>query len=142
MASRNVEKLRAIHTDFNRNDIDAVTREIPDDLTYVDHGRGLTLRSRKEFSHWLTSWKQAFSDAHLADIEYIDGGDVVVAQFQGQGTNDGQFGPFPATRRRIDFPLCEVWHFDANGRIIRGENYYDQMSILTQLGHIQKPAAA
>ena len=38
--------------------------------------------------------------------------------------------------------FCEVWHFDKEGQMVSGNGYYDQYTLLTQLGHIQPLAAA
>jgi hypothetical protein len=59
---------------------------------------------------------------------------MVVARFTGEGTNDGALGGFPATGRQWTLPICEMWHFDADGSVVGGEIYYDQVSLLTQLG--------
>jgi hypothetical protein len=45
----------------------------------------------------------------------------------------------PATGRRMDLPFCEVARYDAEGRIVQGEVYYDLMSMMVQLGHVQPP---
>jgi hypothetical protein len=49
---------------------------------------------------------------------------MVVARFTGQGTNDGPLGPFPATGKEWTLPICELWHFDADGRVVGGGIYY------------------
>ena len=67
------------------------------------------------------------------DARYTDAGDSVVARFTARGTNDGPLGPFPATGKEWTLPICEMWHFDADGRVVGGEIYYDQVSLLTQL---------
>jgi hypothetical protein len=38
--------------------------------------------------------------------------------------------------------MCEIIRFDAEGRIVSGGIYYDQLSMLTQLGHAQGGGAA
>jgi hypothetical protein len=45
-----------------------------------------------------------------------------------------QEGPFPATGREFALALCELWRFDPSGRVVGGDLYYDQVSLLTQLG--------
>jgi hypothetical protein len=35
-----------------------------------------------------------------------------------------------------------MWHFDAGGRVVGGEIYYDQASLLTQLGLLPEPSRA
>jgi SnoaL-like polyketide cyclase len=59
---------------------------------------------------------------------------MVVARFTCGGTNDGPLGPFPATGRQWTLPICEMWHFDADGSVVGGEIYYDQAALLAQLG--------
>jgi len=39
-------------------------------------------------------------------------------------------------------PICEMWHFDADGRVVGGEIYYDQVSLLTQLELLPQPSPA
>ncbi len=43
----------------------------------------------------------------------------------------------PATDRKMTMPFCEIAHFDKQDRIVSGGCYYDQYTLLTQLGHIQ-----
>jgi len=76
------------------------------------------------------------------DPKYIDAGDIVVTQFTVEGTNDGPLGSMPRTGRRMSLPFCEVCQFDKQGRVVSGGCYYDQYTLLTQLGHIQPLAAA
>jgi hypothetical protein len=65
-----------------------------------------------------------------------------VAQFTAEGINDGPFGSMKPTRRKMSLPFCEICRFDKQGRIISGGCYYDQYTLLTQLGHIQPLAVA
>jgi hypothetical protein len=39
-------------------------------------------------------------------------------------------------------PLCEMWHFDPAGRVLGGDLYYDQVSLLMQLGLMPQPSGA
>src|SRR6267143_1291404 len=74
--------------------------------------------------------------------KYIDAGDVVVTQFTVEGTNDGPLGSLPLSGRRISLQFCEVCQLNKQGRIASGGCYYDQYTLLAQLGHIQPLAAA
>lgn len=60
-----------------------------------------------------------------------------IAQFIVTGTNHGPLGSMPATDRKMTMPFCEIAHFDKQDRIVSGGCYYDQYTLLTQLGHIQ-----
>jgi hypothetical protein len=60
---------------------------------------------------------------------------------QGQ-LHDGPLGPFPATGRPCSLALCELWHFGPDGRVVGGDLYYDQVSLLMQLGLLAQPSSA
>jgi SnoaL-like polyketide cyclase len=66
----------------------------------------------------------------------------VVCTFTVVGTHDGPLGPLAATGKEFTLPLCEMWHFDPAGRVVGGDLYYDQVSLLTQLGLMPQPSGA
>ncbi|MBI4474134.1 MAG: ester cyclase [Acidobacteria bacterium] len=142
MASRNVETFRAAHQAFNRRDFDAVVNAMAQDVTYEDRARGVTFRGRTGFKDFMQGWVTAMSNAEVSEPTYIDAGDVVVAQFIGRGLNDGPLGPLPATGKHMNLPFCEVLRFNDKGQIVSGALYYDQLSLMMQLGHAQKPQSA
>jgi len=51
-----------------------------------------------------------------------------------RGTHLGAWRGLPATQRRIEFPLCGVYTFDADDRLAGEKIYYDRGTILRQLG--------
>jgi len=142
MASKNVETVRAAHESWNRRDFQGVVRDSSENLVYTDHGRSLTLKTREKFREWTEAWAMAFSDGRITNPKYIDAGDVVVTQFTVEGTNDGPLGSLAPSGRRISLPFCEVCQLDKEGRVVSGSCYYDQYTLLTQLGHIQPLATA
>ena len=142
MASKNVETLREAHESWNRRDFDGTVSAMTDNVAYTDHARNLQLRSRNEFKDWAIAWAKAFSDGKIVNPRYIDAGDTVIAEFTCEGTNNGSFGTYPPSGRRMSLPFCEICKFDASGRVISGGAYYDQFTLLTQLGHVQGKAAA
>lgn len=137
----NVDTYRAAHEAFNRRQYDEMVRAMREDVVYTDHPRHETMKGTNDFVDWAKNWTGAFSDAKVGDPHYIDGGDYVVALFHGTGTNDGPLGPMPSTGRRMDMPFCEVMHFDSGGRIVSGEIFYDQVTMMVQLGHMEPPPA-
>ena len=71
----------------------------------------------------------------------IDAGDTVIVQFVGKGKNDGPMGPYQKpSGRMLSLSFVDVWQFDAQGRIVAGEQYFDMLSMLVQLGHAERPA--
>jgi steroid delta-isomerase-like uncharacterized protein len=143
MAASYLERHRAGHQAFNRRDFEAMTRHYANSITWTDRARGRTFRTRQEFKDdFLAGWVQASSDIRITDPRYLDAGQTVVCAFTVVGTHDGPLGPFPATGKQFVLPLCELWHFDRSGRVIGGDLYCDQVSLLTQLGLLPQPSAA
>jgi ketosteroid isomerase-like protein len=135
----NVDTHRAAHEAFNRRDYEAQVRNFRDDIHYTDHPRNINMKGPAEFTEWSKGWATAFSDGQIAEPRYIDGGDQTVAVFKGRGTNDGAMGPLQATGRRVDLDYCEVLRYDADGRVVAGEMFYDSMTMLVQLGVMEPP---
>ena len=143
MESRNVETHRAGHEAFNRRDFGAMVRDYAERISWIDRALGITFTTPQEFTtDFLAGWVDASSDCRVTDAQYADAGDAVVARFTVRGTNDGPLGPFPATGNEWSLPICELWHFDTDGRVVGGEIYYDQVSLLTQLGLMPQPPGA
>jgi steroid delta-isomerase-like uncharacterized protein len=142
MSAKNVKTLRAAHESWNKRDFAGVVRNAAEGLGYTDHGRNITLNTREKFREWTEEWAKGFSDGRITNPQYIDAGDIVIAQFKCEGTNDGPFASLQPTGRKMSLPFCEICHFDKQGRIVSGGCYYDQYTVLTQLGHIQSLAAA
>jgi steroid delta-isomerase-like uncharacterized protein len=135
MVFTNVETYRAGHAAFNERNFEAMTKEYADEIAWTDQAQGRTFRTRQEFTEeFLTGWITASSDIRITGPQYIDAGRTVVCTFTVAGTHNGQLGPFPATGKKFALPLCEMWHFSSDGRVVGGDLYYDQLSLLTQLG--------
>ncbi len=142
MNSKNVETLRAAHESWNKRDFAGVVRNVADNFEYTDQAQPRTMKGKDKFQGWVESWAKAFPDGRITKPEYIDAGDVVIARFVVEGTNSGPFGSLKPTGRRLSLPFCEICHFDQQGMGRSGSCYYDQYTILTQLGHAQQISVA
>jgi steroid delta-isomerase-like uncharacterized protein len=143
MTASNVDTHRAGHEAFNRRDFAAMTSRYADRIAWTDHAQGRTFTTPQEFREdFLAGWVGASSDIRIADPRYLDAGQTAVCTFTVVGTHDGPLGPLPPTGRRFALALCELWHFDPSGRVVGGDLYYDQVSLLTQLGLMPQPSGA
>lgn len=142
MSAAYVATFRSAHGEFNRREFDALLNRLAPSFTYRDHARGLSFDGREGFREFMNGWITGFSDAQVSEATYLDAGDVVIAQFQARGTHDGALGPLTATGRPMDLPMCELIRFNDQGEIVSGGLYYDQLSMLSQPGLAQTPAAA
>jgi SnoaL-like polyketide cyclase len=134
------ETHQTLHRLFNTRDFDALGQHMRDDVTYEDVPRGLTTKTLDEFKDWLGGWTSAFSDARVDSPAYQEGADFSLARFRGRGRNDGSLGPLPPTNREMDTPFWELFQYDAEGKVVAGAVHYDQVTMLTQLGHLEPPA--
>ena len=141
MAS-SVEIHRAAHDAFNERDWERMRSLMAETIAYSDRPRGLELGSFDEFLGWLKELTTGMSDARVNDPDYLEAGEYSVGRFNGRGTNDGPMGPAQATTgKRMDMPFCEILRVQ-NGRVTSGEIFYDQLTMLTQLGLDQAPLRA
>ena len=66
--------------------------------------------------------------------------DAILLEVAIRGTHLGVWrGGLPATGRRVDFPLCGVFTFDAQDRIAGERIYYDRGTVMRQLGLFYEP---
>jgi steroid delta-isomerase-like uncharacterized protein len=143
MESRNVETYRAGHEAFNQRDFVAMTKQYADSITWTDHSQGRTFRTPQEFKDdFLAGWVGASPDIRITDPRYINADQTVVCTFAVVGTHDGAARTVPRHRQGVRAAVCEMWHFDSSGRVVGGDLYYDQVSLLMQLGLMPQPSSA
>jgi steroid delta-isomerase-like uncharacterized protein len=136
----NVETLRNAHRSVNQNSLQDITKVQADEFTYINHAFGQSYNGIEEHQEFLKMWKDGFSDLQITNPTYLDSGDAVVALVSVNATNDGPLEDLPATGNSINIPACEVVRFNDEGQMISGELFFDRMTLLTQLGHIESPA--
>jgi predicted ester cyclase len=69
---------------------------------------------------------------HVAD-------DAILLEVSIRGTHLGSWRGLPPTGRRVEFPLCGVYTFDADDRLAGERIYYDRGTVLRQLGVFHEP---
>ena len=90
----------------------------------------------KEMMHeWLTSNLVPFPDFR-EELEWLVGdGDFVAWRSRGTGTQSGPLGPFPPTNKRMDVVILGMHRFE-NGLVAETWTSWDNLMVLTQLGHM------
>jgi steroid delta-isomerase-like uncharacterized protein len=142
MASSNVQVALGQVDAFNRRDLDAQVAGYADRFTMTDHARGMSVSSKDELKSWMQEWISGSSDAKVRTEEVIDAGDIVVSVLAMEGTNDGPMGPLPPSNRRFSTRGVQILHFDVQGKIVAHDNFFDQLSVMVQLGFIPAPDQA
>jgi predicted ester cyclase len=124
---------------FNRRDWASFMTDYAADCEYIDQARNSTAKGREQVQEFEQGWVTAFSDGQMTDAQVIDGGSHTVLLFTGSGTNDGPLGPLPPTGRQVSMRFCEIREYDTDGKAVRGQLFYDQVTMLVQLGHMPPP---
>ena len=125
---------------WEKRDFEAMAAYLADGVSINDAPRGEVVSGKAAVQEWYASWAGACPDSVAGTKLVAASGDAVAVEGVWAGTNTGPFGPLPATGRTVSMPWVNVLHFDGDGRIVSGTAYYDQLTLLTQLGHLQLPA--
>jgi predicted ester cyclase len=84
---------------------------------------------------WL---RTAMPDLEVTILDLIAEGDRVAARVQMRGTQTGQFGAAPATRKALDFQHVHVFRFDES-KIVEHWAVRDDLRAMLQLGVVAAP---
>jgi steroid delta-isomerase-like uncharacterized protein len=139
------DKKRAVRNQleaFNRHDEGGYLAEVAANCTLIDIPSGEKLAGREGAREFFRRWSNAFPDGKTTIHDQFVSGDTVVVLFTGEGTQRGPLGPFPASNKTARLEFCSVSKIDAQGKMTEITNYYDQLSLLMQLGHIPVPSGA
>ena len=137
----NSARAQSLYDAWEKRDFDSFAKQFADGVSFNDVPRGEIVTGNDNVRDWYASWATAFPDSTAGATVMAASGDTVAIEGLLVGTNTGDFGPVPPTGRSISVPWANFLRFDAEGRVIGGTAYYDQLSLMIQLGLMQPPAA-
>ena len=76
----------------------------------------------------------SFPDQRYEIVDVVASGDRAAIRWRGSGTQRGQFGPVPATGRRVSYSGATFLRFDGAGRIADVWSVNELFAVLQQLG--------
>ncbi len=107
------------------------------DSTLIDVPSGRTLPGVDGYKQLVLFFAEAFPGSRTEITTMFASEDQVVVEFIGRGTNTGPLhmptGDIPATGRNLEMSFCEVIQC-RNGKIVNFHIYFDNMTLLQQLG--------
>ena len=133
---------QSLYEAWEKRDFEAFEDCLADGVSFNDTSRGQVVKGKAAVRDWYASWATACPDSVAGATVVAASDDTAVFEGVYAGTNTGAFGPFPATGRSVSLPWTNVLRFDSHGRIIGGSAYYDQLTVMTQLGHMEPPVGA
>jgi len=123
----------------NRHDLEAVMATFGRDARYDDEPWSDHRSGRDAVRCYYTELMSALPDLSIDVKQKHVAAESVVVEVIISGTHHGPWRGLPATGRRIEFPLCGVYSFDADDRLSGERIYYDRGVVLGQLGLFHEP---
>jgi len=135
--------LRKFVEAMNGHDLDQVVSVASEDIEFVDVAAGEEIRGREQWRHYCGRYLKAFPDLQLEQTNLLAMGDSAVVEAIARGRQDGALetpaGAIPPTGREVKVRFCFVARA-RDGQIVDSREYYDAMTLMTQLGLAPDPA--
>jgi predicted ester cyclase len=80
--------------------------------------------------------RAAFPDMRMVADDVIASGNKVVARVRYTGTNQGAFMGMPATGKRVDVQLMDMFLFGDDGRVHEHWGVMDALALMQQIGAV------
>jgi steroid delta-isomerase-like uncharacterized protein len=136
----NKEVVRRFAEAQNNGDIELLNELLaPDVVRHCQATPDVEIRSREDFVRFYQASSSVFSDARVTIDIMVAEGDMVATYGSFTGTQDGRMGLFPPTDKEVDSKFLSVIRLE-NGKIAELWVEWDNLAILTQLGHLPPPA--
>ena len=123
----------------NEHDLEAVLCTFGDTARYDDEPWGEHYKGRNGVRLFYEQLMKALPDLEIEVQRRHVADDAILVEVMIRGTHLGGWRGLPATGRRVDFPLCGVYTFDADDRLAGEKIYYDRGTVLRQLGVFREP---
>jgi steroid delta-isomerase-like uncharacterized protein len=107
----------------------------PDFVRHCQATPQLSITSRGQFRDFLEADADAFPDNTQTFTQIVVEGDRAAVWATYEGTQTGPMGPIPPSGKRARFDFAGVFRV-ADGRIAELWITWDNMTVLTQLGHL------
>lgn len=123
----------------NEHDLEGVLRTFGETAQYDDEPWNEHHKGPDGVRRFYEQLMQALPDL-IIDVQRRHlSEDAILLEVIIRGTHLGGWRGLPATGRRVEFPLCAVYTFDANDRLAGEKIYYDRGTVLRQLGVFHEP---
>jgi steroid delta-isomerase-like uncharacterized protein len=123
----------------NKHDLDALLATFGAHAEYEDAPWGERHDGVPAVREYYASLFRAAPDLHVEVKRRHVAADTIVLEVLITGTHLGAWRGLPPTGRQLEFPLCAIFTFDQNDRMLGERIYYDRATLLRQLGVMSEP---
>ena len=123
----------------NEHNIEGVLKTFGDSAHYDDQPWDEHYKGRDGVRQFYEQLMNALPDLEIdVQCRHVTD-DAILVEVIIRGTHRGRWRGLPPTGRRIEFPLCGIYTFDADDRLAGEKIYYDRATVLRQLGVFHEP---
>lgn len=123
---------------WNEGNMELAGEIYNDDVIRHDFALNQDFTGLEEQKKYIEQNRAAFPDLKLAVKEIVVEGDTLAFMWSFTGTNTGDMENMPATGKAVSFTGLSLAHL-ANGKVSEIWDFYNQLSILQQLGFTVTP---
>ena len=123
-----------IETGWNGKNVSAVDSFMAEPFTRRVNNV-TTASNRKELAANMQVYINAFPDLHLTVDDVVATEDHVILNWTITGTNTGIFGEIQATGKKVKVSGITRMDFNESGKIVYEDVFFNELSLLQQLGH-------
>jgi steroid delta-isomerase-like uncharacterized protein len=141
-SERRAARLRLVEEHIgheNRHDLEGIMGTFGANARYDDEPWGDHRSGRDGVRGFYQELLGAMPDFRIDVQQRHASDDAVVLEVIISGRHLGAWRGLPATGRRVEFPLCGIFTFDAEDRLAGEKIYYDRATVLRQLGVFHEP---
>jgi steroid delta-isomerase-like uncharacterized protein len=137
--AENIEIAKSMVEAINERDLDRLDQLIAPDVVRLSAATaGVTVTSIEDFKAMLQADFAVVPDSAMTIDVIFGNGEFVAMRAIYAGTQKGQMGPFPASGKRVELPFVGILRI-TDGKISQMWVEWDNMHMLTQLGHMPAP---
>lgn len=134
MSSKRLDTVRAYYEASSRADWQAAGACTGPGYQWIDHGTGIVATTAEQLQQ-ATADEGPWSNVSFEIEDAFEADGVLIIQAVRSGTIHGSWRAMEATGQTVSFPLCTIFKFNADNKIVCEEAYYDMLSISRQLGY-------
>jgi steroid delta-isomerase-like uncharacterized protein len=123
----------------NLHNLDGILGTFGPDARYDDEPWGDHRVGRDQVHLYYEHLLTAAPDLQIEVRHRYATDEAVILEVTTSGTHMGAWRGLPATGKSISFPLCGIFTFDQEDRLLGERIYYDRATIFRQLGVFREP---
>ena len=137
----NADILRRLIEAHTGHDYDTVAGLLADDCEFIDCATGEKSVGRDAVMETFKKWESAFPDMEIDALNVVSTENGTAGEFLARGVQTGPLGDIPATDKPVEEHFAIIGEVEG-GKFTRMREYYDAMTLMTQLGLVPEAAKA